>query len=177
MKPKQAWAIAMVATIAIAPLLTSCAIQDSGPLRGPREGGEASTVCAPAQTSARLYFGSPYSNLGDQPITIRQVEATGTTNVTRVEFGFDHEGHHIGAAADPAASGSVDIGPMLKTLRSGPGDIVTPGEEVTLVLSLIPELVSRDAVLDRIEITYTVGGITFREADNTTFRLAPATCK
>lgn len=135
----QAGLVGLVATLA---LLAGCA-GGQGPLMGSREGGAASTICALMRPSARVYYGAPMRNEGTRAITVDRVVVTDATNVADIDLGFDHDGYTIGTAAFPTGLGELDIRPMLDSLRDTSGDVIAPGETVTLVLSPVPEVERR----------------------------------
>ena len=168
----QAGLVGLVATLA---LLAGCA-GGQGPLMGSREGGAASTICAPMRPSARVYYGAPMRNEGTRAITVDRVVVTDATNVADIDLGFDHDGYTIGTAAFLTGLGELDIRPMLDSLRDTSGDVIAPGEAVTLVLSPVPEVDGAEVVIREIIIHYRANGWRYTETERITFELAPDRC-
>jgi hypothetical protein len=174
MRHRWIWGIGLASTLAVG--AAACSPASNGPLTGPREGGAASTVCAPASREGRIYFGSQLRNTGITPVTITDVQITSSSNVAEISWGIDHAGYQIGTAIHPSKPDGFDIGPMLKRMRAPIGDVIDSGEWVTLVISPLPQVTGDPAVVQRVDIAYSTGDRSFVETDRTTFELAAETC-
>lgn len=144
-------------------------------MTGSREGGAASNICAPLRSGARIYFGAPMSNEETRAITVDKVVVTDATNAAEIDLGFDHEGYMIGTAAHPDPGG-LDISAMLDSLHDPSGDVIAPGEAVTLVLSPVPEIDGAEVVIREIIIHYRANGWRHTETERITFELVPERC-